>query len=143
MSTLHSLRCVLLSLSVAANANQTGHVMMLVPSTDASQTFRLHTVLTQSETGVSDSNNPITVSTVIEHSPDNVNWMEMVPGVTTNANGSLSQFLAIASLMKYVRVKTVLTGAMKPFHTVQISLLSNRRFEYKDMTAGSKLTPAF
>lgn len=142
MSTIHSLKLILLAMTTAVNTDQAGHVFQLVPSLDASQTFKVHTVSTQSETGVSDSNNPITATVHIEQSPDNTNWSKVQDPITTSADGTLQALADPPVLLKYIRVRTVLTGPAKPKHKVQVLLLSNRRFEFKDLTANGKLTPA-
>jgi len=105
---------------------------------DSSQAYKVHTVVTQSDTGVSSSQNPVTSSVIVEHSPDNVTWMQLFGSVTTNADGTLQDLTGV-ELMKFVRARTVLTGSAKPSHKVTVSLLSNRAFTAIDKTTNTKV----
>lgn len=139
MSKIHNLKIPLLTMSTAVNTNQTGHVFQLFPGVDSTQDYKVFVVLEQSETQPANSNTPNTATVHLEHSPDNVNYIQLMDPVATNSDGTEVLLSGSVELLKFVRVRTELGGSAHPKHKATVSLLGNRAFAAKDLSTSAKV----
>lgn len=129
MSMFRYEKTLLSQQAAAINVDQIGTPLQIIPSardkvTEPAQGFYAWFRVTQTG-GVTSPTTDVKLQT----SQDKVNWVDAVAATQLTANGGLTELKAIPALTKWVRAVSVLAGATKPDHTVQVVLLSNAHFE--------------
>ena len=113
-----------LSLSEAANTNQTGQTLAILPENcgtegDESPTFAVFFDVTQN----GGSSSP-TTDVRLQTSHDGDTWITVASATQLTANGEVHELVELDKLGPFVRAVSVLGGGAKPNHTVKVVLAS-------------------
>ena len=123
----------LLLISTAVAAEETGPTYRIDTNAedgvkDHEQTFQVYFYNSQSG-GASSPTSQL----VLQTSPDNERWYDLVESTELSADGEKIESKDVngAPLLRFVRVRTALGGGTKPHHTAEVRLLSNGSFRCK------------
>ena len=132
---LHRNYFKLLSITTAANTDQSGPALRILPSSednlrDGDQSFQLLALVGQNGGATSPSS-----KVKLQTSFDKTNWIDVLESTPVTTNGSRVETKdttpANTPLLTWIRAVSVLGGETKPNHTAEVWLVSDGPFSCK------------